>query len=294
MRIQNRTVESLLAQIGGDQKGVVAREELLAAGVSSSAITRRLAKGSLIIVFRGVYRVGHAAPSAEADYLAAVKACGDGAVLCGRAAAWLWDLLRGNAPPAEVAVGGERLIEGIATTRSRVPADEATLRRGIPVTTIARTLVDLAAVLSEEQLARAFHEANVRYRTQPDDVEAVLARRPKTKGAAALRRVVRGDTSVVLSRMEKAFPKLLAANGLPLPITTRPAGAHYVDCRWPEFKLTVELDSYRYHSTRHAWEQDRAREREAYARGDQFRRYTYADVCEDPRAMLRELGGLLR
>ena len=70
---------------------------------------------------------------------------------------------------------------------------------------------------------------------------------------------------------------------LPLPNTNRPAGGRYVDCRWPDHALTVELDGYRYHSSRHAWEHDRRREREAYARGDDFRRYTYGDVFEQPR-----------
>jgi hypothetical protein len=124
-------------------------------------------------------------------------------------------------------------------------------------------------------------------------VDAVLRRNPNTKGAQALRRVLDGETPVTLSYLEKKFRKLLEARGLPLPLTNRDVGGRYIDCRWPAHELTVELDSYRYHATRHAWEQDRRREREAYARGDQFRRYTYGDVCEDPRAMLRELAGLL-
>jgi hypothetical protein len=78
-----------------------------------------------------------------------------------------------------------------------------------------------------------------------------------------------------------------------LPQTNRPAGSRRVDCRWPEQRLTVELDSYRYHQSRHAWEQDRHREREAHARGDDFRRYTYGDVFDDPRMMLAELRALL-
>ena len=78
-----------------------------------------------------------------------------------------------------------------------------------------------------------------------------------------------------------------------MPVTNRPAGARYVDCRWPEHHLTVELDSYRYHRSRYAWEQDRRREREAYARGDGFRRYTWGDVFEHPGQMLAELRALL-
>ena len=83
-----------------------------------------------------------------------------------------------------------------------------------------------------------------------------------------------GEVRVTLSALERRFLARLKAAGLPLPETNRPAGGRRVDCRWPAHRLTVELDSYRYHRSRHAWEQDRRREREARARGDEFRRYT--------------------
>ena len=165
---------------------------------------------------------------------------------------------------------------------------------GIPVTSVARTLVDLAEVLGPGALARACHEAGVLHRTTPGEVEAVLARRPRSPGAGRLRAVLRGDVKVTLSTLERSFLRMLRAEGLPLPVTNRPAGGRRVDCRWPEFRLTVELDSYQFHRSRHAWEQDRRREREAHARGDDFRRYTYGDVCEQPRFMLAELRNLLQ
>jgi len=161
------------------------------------------------------------------------------------------------------------------------------------VTTIPRTLVDLAAVLAEEDLARAFHEAVVKHRTRPDRVEAVLARRHNWPGARKLRRVIWGDAPVTLSRLEQRFLTRLHAAGLPQPEMNRRVDGRYVDCRWPTQRLTVELDSYRYHGTRHAFEQDREREREARARGDEFRRYTWRDVDEDPEPMIRDLRDLL-
>jgi very-short-patch-repair endonuclease len=121
----------------------------------------------------------------------------------------------------------------------------------------------------------------------------VLARRPRSPGAGKLRAVLRGEARVALSKLERRFLERLRQAGLPLPRTNRPAGGRFVDCRWPDQRVTVELDSYRYHRSRYAWEQDRRREREAYARGDQFRRYTYGDVFEEPEAMLTELRGLL-
>jgi very-short-patch-repair endonuclease len=120
-----------------------------------------------------------------------------------------------------------------------------------------------------------------------------LSSRPTTKGAATLRRVLRGDTRVTLSALERRFLQLLREARLPLPETNRPVGGRRVDCRWPEHRLTVELDGYRYHGSRHAWEQDRRREREARARGDDFRRYTFGDVFEAPGAMLAELRSVI-
>lgn len=162
------------------------------------------------------------------------------------------------------------------------------------MTTVPRTLVDLSSVLSEDALARACHEAGVRYGTTPKMVEAVLARRPNAPGTRKLRRVIHGDVHVTLSKLEARFLELLRAEGLPLPVTNRPAGGRRVDCRWPEHRLTVELDGYQFHNSRHSWEQDRRREREARARGDDFRRYTHQDVAEDPTHMTAELGSLLR
>jgi very-short-patch-repair endonuclease len=122
----------------------------------------------------------------------------------------------------------------------------------------------------------------------------VLAKRPRTPGAAKLRAILRGDIRVTLSELERRFLAVLREQGLPLPRTNKMATGRRVDCRWPEHRVTVELDSYRYHSSRHAWEQDRRREREARARGDEFRRYTYGDVTERPRLMLAELEALIR
>ncbi|MFL5884509.1 MAG: hypothetical protein ACJ77M_05520 [Thermoleophilaceae bacterium] len=132
------------------------------------------------------------------------------------------------------------------------------------MTTVPETIVDLAADMSLDELARTCHEAGVLHRTKPRDVEEVLERRPRAGGATNLRTVMRGDVHVTLSTLERAFLKLLREAKLPLPETNRPAG-----------------------------EQDRRREREARARGDEFRRYTYRDVLEDPRYVLAELRALL-
>ncbi len=286
------TVEERIGRLATKSHGVVTRAALLDAGVTAEQIRCRVRKRALIREYPGVYRVGHRAPSVEARYLAAVLACGEGAVLSGRAAAHLFGLVKGTAPLPEVTAPKLKRVPGVKTTRST--HIERTSWRAIPTTTIPRTLVDLAATLSFDALARACHEAGVLHRTTPSQVEAVLDTRPTTKGATNLRRVLRGEARVTLSRLERRFLARLRRAGLPLPVTNRPAGTKRVDCRWREHRVTVELDSYTFHNSRHAWEQDRRREREARARGDEFRRYTYGDVHEHPGAMLAELAVLLR
>jgi len=174
-----------------------------------------------------------------------VLACGEGALLSGRATGHLLGLLKGSPPAPEVTTPTQRRIPGVTTQRSRnLDPRDATLFRCIPVTTVPRTLVDLAAVLNVDQLARACHEAGVLYRTSPAQREGVLARRPNSPGASNLRRVLRGEVHVALSKLERRFLEVLRQAGLVLPQANRPAGGRRVDCRWPEQRLTVELDSY--------------------------------------------------
>jgi hypothetical protein len=130
---QFRTVERKLARLATRSHGVVTRAQLLSAGISPKAIRTRLNSGALIGKYPGVYRVGHRAPSLEVRYLAAVLACGEGAELSGRAAAYLWGLVRGRAPVPEVTAPTERRVKGVLTRRCRRmdPRDQ-TVWRAIP------------------------------------------------------------------------------------------------------------------------------------------------------------------
>jgi hypothetical protein len=227
--------------------------------------------------------------------MAAVKAAGREALLSGRAAGYLFGLLRGGAPPPEVSTKGQRRPRGvIVRRRAGIRTSDVTEWRGIPVTTIPRTLVDLAAVLELDDLARAVHQADARHHITPERVEQVLQRRHNWPGARKLRRVLLGEVPLALSRLESRFLERVRAASLPQPETNRRVDGRYVDCRWPVQGLTVELDSYHYHRTHHVWELDRQREREARARGDEFRRYTWRDVEEEPEPMVADLRQLLR
>jgi hypothetical protein len=292
MRTQNGNVDAVMSRLATAGKGTASRQELLAAGITPGQIHRRLRSGALIVEYPGVYRVGHRAPNPESSYMAAVKACGKGSLLSGLPGAWLFWLVKGSAPNPEVTTATERRVRGIHTRQSpSVCRNDATTWRGIPVTTVPRTLIDIAPRLSEGDLARACHEAGVLHNVTPAMVERLLL--PNTPGAGRLRAVMRGDAKVLLSELERRFVQRLHEHQLPLPQTNKPAGGRRVDCRWPDHRLTVELLSYTFHNSRHSWEQDQRRQREAYARGDEFRTYTWDDVFVEPGPMTQELTALL-
>ncbi len=289
-----RTTEQKMAWFATRAHGNVTRQELLGAGVTSRMIDRRIEKGALIPLWDGVYRVGHAAPSREAWYMGATKAGGRGTFISGRPAGHALGLVKGKAPEPELIARRELDITGLRSTRCRKLIREDTMRwKNIPITSPPRTLVDLAAVLSAEALARACHEAGVKYGTTPRQVEAVLKRKPNAVGAAKLRAIISGEQRVTLSKLERRFLQRLREAGLPLPATNVVAGTKRVDCRWPDHRLTNELNSFTFHNSRLSWEGDYQREREAPDRDDEFRRFTWTDVFEKPDHMLRQLTKLL-
>ncbi len=283
-----------VARVAARQHGAITTAQLLAAGLTHNGVARRVRRGALHPVHRGVYRVGHRAPSTKATYRAAVLACGSGAALSGGAAGHLFRLTRGRAPEPEVTAPTRRIVPGVITHRARLLHHlETSTWHGIPIVTVARALLDLAGRLSLDDLAYAAHQAEVLHGTNPAHVDAVIDRRPTTPGARVLRDLFHGDTRITLSRLERRFLAVLRNAGLPLPLTNRRVDGRYVDCRWPSERLTVELDSWRFHHSRHTWELDHRREREARARGDEFRRYTWTDVTQEAAATVTELRGLL-
>lgn len=290
MRAPSSTI-ARAAAIARGQHGLVTREQLRAASVSSSAIGRWLEKGLLHRVHPGVYRLGHKAPAREASCLAAVLAAGENTAVCRFAAAHLYEALR-HPPAVEITAPVDVRLRGVITRRLAPlsPGDVRT-HRGIPVTSPARTIVDLAGAADRATLAEISHHLGVRFGLTADEVFAAMARRGRVNGAGKLRAIYRGDAEVLLSRLERRFVRLLRRAALPLPVTNRKAGSFYVDCRWPG--VTVELLGFRFHASRHAWTRDQRRAREAYARGDDFRTYTWDDVDRTPEVVLAELTPLL-
>jgi len=280
-----RGVFTIATEIADRQHGRVAHRQLVAAGIDARRIERWLADGRLRRVHKGVYAVGSAPPSHDADYMAAVLAGGEGAVLSHRAAASKLRLLRAGRAIPEIIVPtlSHRRRPGIVMHRvSALPPHDVWRCEGIPITTIPRTVLDLAPGLTPQELTRACHEAWVRYRTTPRQIEQCIARNPGKPGIRMLRVAYAAD--VLLSDLEGAFLKLLKTHDLPLPRTNIDHHGDKVDCRWPSLGLTIELVSFRYHATRRAFERDVARRRRS-----NHIAYTYGDVFERPSATIADL-----
>jgi hypothetical protein len=270
--------------------GHVSRAQLLNAGIDASRIDRWLLDGRLRRVHKGVYVAGHRPQSSEATYAAAVLAGGTGARLSHAPCGHVLRLQRGTPPPPEVTVPttAHRRRPGIVIHRVReIPQRDFATLHGIPILTVPRTLLDLAPRLTPEQLARACHEAWVHHHTRPQHVEACIARNPTKHGAKKLRAAMLAD--VTLSKLEQGFLRLLRAYSLPLPRTNIDHLGDKVDCHWPQFGLTIELVSYRFHASRAAFEQDIARRRRS-----NHVAYTYGDVFERPAETIADLRARLR
>jgi hypothetical protein len=232
---------------------------------------------------RGVYAVGHTAPAPLADLMAAVLACGDGTFASHRSTLHARGVLRERPPRPEVSVasyGGRRQPRIVVHRVASLPPADTTTFQAIPMTTVPRALLDVAPTLSPSDLCRACHEAWVRHRVTPAQIEACIARNPTKKGIAKLRRAYGADAT--LSELEKGFLRLLDHHGLPRPRTNIDLKGDKVDCHWPQHGLTVELHSYGFHATRWAFENDNTRRRRSrhlpFTWGDVFERGTRTAV----------------
>jgi very-short-patch-repair endonuclease len=244
---------------------------------------------------RGVYAVGHAALSVRGQWMAAVFASGAGAVLSHRAAAALWEIR--EATIAEVTTPRHRdRRAGIVLHRCTLDPDQVTVRHGIPATTVARTLIDLAAVLPRHQLERALNEAHYRRLLDPSSLDALIARHRRRRGLAALRGPI-NDQAIsnarTRSELEARFLAFLDAHQLPRPRTNLPVHGYECDCVWAAQRLIAELDGHAAHATRAGFEADRHRDRTRQARGWRTVRITWRQLHRQEPALARDLRALL-
>ena len=281
-----------MAELAGRQHGVVSSAQMRAAGLTWPGIRRRVQARRLSPLHRGVYAVGHRALSWRAHLLAAVYACGPGALASHRAAGALHGLVRSGRIEV-TAARGVKPKPGITIHRSRRDAD-GTVVTAVPVTTVARTLVDLADVLTEERLAKAVHQAEILRVFDLCAVEEALAQMPGRSGRHRLAEVLaahRPETSFLRSEAERRLKRLCEAHSLPQPQFNVNLAGYEVDVYWPEARFALEVDGAATHHTRHAFHADRRRDRALAAQGIQVVRVTWPDLngslMEQVEAILR-------
>jgi very-short-patch-repair endonuclease len=263
--VRTRAGDAAIATLAGRQHGVVARRQLLALGLGAKAIDHRVQSGRLHLLHRGVYAVGHRRVTREGRWMAAVLAAGPRAVLSHRSAAALWGIRPTARRRVEVTTA-KRLHprEDLHPHCAVLPPDEITTHEGIPVTTPARTLLDLAAVVPRNQLDRALNEAEIRRLQGPAEL---LDRHPAARGTKALRTLLLDARRSHRAPSEAEFLDFVRAHDLPLPETNVIVEGYEADALWRGAKLIVELDGFVTHGTRRAFVRDRRRDLTLTARG---------------------------
>lgn len=276
--------------------------QLAAVGIGGSALTRRVAAGRLVRVYPGVYAVGHVPQTREARWIAAVMACGRGAVLSHLDAAALWQIYESRATAVHVTTTTRagRHLPGIRAHRARTldPAD-VTVKDGIPATTVARTLIDLTDLLSDDRILRAMREAEYLGLLDLDTliaaVERANGRRRLNELTKAIQRHRPGQ--IVREELEHLFQELVHRGNLKEPLTNvrvkTTRRTYTVDCLWPDEGVAVELDGRAAHIRAAAFEEDRARDAALAAIGLLPLRLTWHRVTGEGDDVLAELKATL-
>lgn len=296
-----RSLDARIAALAARQYGVVSHAQLVALGAGRGAIAARLRSRRLVRLHRGVYAVGHAVLRAEGYWLAAVFSAGEGAVLSHRSAAALWDLRREARAVADVLVvreGGRARRRGVAMHRTTfLPPHEATERHGIPVTSPARTLLDVAEILQRHQLDRALEQAEMTGVFDLTAIARVIREHPGRKGGRRLATAVEqqfGEAPLTRSDLEARMRALCRAAGLPQPHANHRIAGVEGDFVWPDLGVVVEVDSFYTHGTHAAFERDRRKDAALTAAGLTVLRYTDRAVDREQDRITETLVATLR
>jgi very-short-patch-repair endonuclease/predicted transcriptional regulator of viral defense system len=290
--------ERRLATLAARQHGVVAKRQLRALGVGEGAVKHRLRLGRLRTIHRGVYAIGQGPISMRGRWLAAVLACGDGALLSHRSAAALWGLTGIHRGPVDVTSPcGRSSRTGIALHRCEIAEGDRAINGDIPVTSVPRTLVDLATALDRTRLNRAFEEAD-RLRLLDMRAMAQACERAKgRRGIGNLRSLIEQARapSYTRSPLENRFLEFYRRHlaDLPPPHTNVSILGQEADACWPRHRLVVEMDSWEFHGHRAAFERDRARDAALQAAGYRVIRLTHRRLESEGPAVAAELRKLL-
>jgi hypothetical protein len=288
-----------VARLAARQHGVVAHWQLVLIGVPPHVIQHWLRTGRLHPVHIGVYAVGHRAISGHGRWMAGVLACGPDAVLSHQSAAALLELRRTSSGGVHVTAPGRSRRGPRAITLHRVRVlhpDDVMVRDRIPVTSVPRTLLDLAEVLPPRGLVRAIEEAERRRLFDLGAVDALARRSPGRHGLrpllAALEQVG-DDPPHANSDFERDFPAFCLEHGLPVPELNATVAGFVVDALWRDRMLVIELDGYSFHRSRSAFEADRERDAALQLAGYRVVRITWRRLSRDPAGVARTIRALL-
>jgi very-short-patch-repair endonuclease len=264
------------------QYGVISRSQLLTVGIGATGVRERLRTQRLIRLHRGVFAVGHRELRREGHWLAAVLACGPAAVLSHASAAALWSIRGSHSAFVDVTVptrAGRVKRKGLRVHRSgRLGRDEVTVHERIPVTTVARTLLDLADVLTAQRLKRAVDEAEYLRLLDMTSLIAAVQNNPGRRGAKLLG-AAQGPPERTQSELERRFLDIVARHRLPRPRVNSRIAGYEVDFAWPDAGLVVETDGFAAHGTRKAFTADRLRDRRLRRAGWEVVRLTSDDLA---------------
>jgi len=279
-----------------EQHGVITRGQLLELGLGPEAVAWRLGSGRLHAIQRGVYAVGRPSLSRYGRWTAAVLSCGPHAALSHRSAAALYEIV--DMPvPSEVTVPLRvfRVRPGVRVYRRALAADEFATVEGVRVTTVARTLIDLAQIVTAKRLVAAINAADKHDLVDPEALRSTLERYAGRRGVRLLRQVLDRETFALTdSQLEREFLPIARSVGLGQPRTGEHLNGFKVDFFWPELGLVVETDGLRYHRTPAAQARDRLRDQAHAAAGLTTLRFTHAQVRHERDHVRRTLATVAR
>ena len=289
--------------LAGVQHWVLTFAQLIALGYSSSAVGRLVRSGRLHRLHHGVYAVGNPAASVKGFRLAAVLACGEGALLAWAAAGAHHGIRESSAARIDVTVPGDRRLSrrGIRIHRCSTLIDEdRTVVDAIPCTSVARTLLDLSSLIDDRGVERALERAEILRTYDHRAMLSLLDRMRGHPGAPRLGRVVEAanpGTTITKSDLEEAMLALCRKAVLPEPALNAHivlGGVHTeVDFLWRAQRVVVEVDSWRYHRQRGQFRRDRRRDQLLELEGWAHARFTDDEVVGEARHVAGVLGGLL-
>jgi very-short-patch-repair endonuclease len=290
--------DTRLAELAERQHGVVCRRQLSALGFSSQAIKTLVSRKRLHRLHRSVYAVGHTRLKAQGRWMAAVLACGPGAVLSHRDAAALHDLRPVGSGKIDVTAPSRHRLPGIRAHYFRIlHAQDTTTVDGIPVTSLARTYLDLAEIISHARLIDMLEDGERQSKLDVSAIDATIARNPGRHGIEPLQAAMAELTDappMLQSRLERAFRHIARAHDLPMPQFNGYAEGLLVDMVWREHRLVVEVDGRKWHIGKRAFAEDRRRDRTLVRAGWRVVRFTEDQVEQDPAGVAAELSELLR